>query len=175
MATQRPTPSARAEGSTPLGKAGFALAVVVILALITVSAIGALAVMGKLTHESPLSSVVPEDGRMATAIGALAMGGVVGLFVPLTLIKAVKGSATEERTSPSAAAVQILGFLGFAVYVGLVSLIVAQLGRLLPAPLTGTVAVFAVGFSWIPLALVPWDRIGLGGLRGALPRSRKQG
>ncbi|MFF8399278.1 hypothetical protein [Streptomyces sp. NPDC016172] len=52
--------------------------------------------------------------------------------------------------------------LVFDVWLLIVALLVAQLGWFLPARLTTVVAVFAVGFGWMPLAMVPWERFGLG-------------
>jgi hypothetical protein len=54
--------------------------------------------------------------------------------------------------------------LVFDVWLLLVAFAVAQLGWFLPQGLVNVIGVFAVGFSWMPLAMVPWEKLGLGDL-----------
>jgi hypothetical protein len=56
----------------------------------------------------------------------------------------------------------VLAVLVFDVWLLVVALLVAHLGWFLPAQATTVVALFAVGFSRMPLAMVPWERFGLG-------------
>ncbi|MFE6360119.1 hypothetical protein ACFVP3_08960 [Streptomyces sp. NPDC057806] len=119
---------------------------------------------------SPLSDVVPEDGEHAVAVGCMGLGGITGLVLPLILFGMVRGDQDTPRLSAGAAARKILALLVFAGYLLVVAVVVAQLGHLLPRDITTTVAVFAVGFGWMPLAMVPWEKLGLGNV---LPASRK--
>ncbi|WP_328871740.1 hypothetical protein OHT76_17350 [Streptomyces sp. NBC_00287] len=121
---------------------------------------------------SPLSAVVPEDGEHALGVGCIGLGGITGLVVPLVLFGMVRGSEDTPRVGPGDAARKILAVLVFAVYLLLVAVVVAQLGYVLPRDITTTIAVFAVGFSWMPLAMVPWEKLGLGGIVPK-PKSRK--
>ena len=46
-------------------------------------------------------------------------------------------------------------------------------GWLLPQQITTFVAVCVIGFSWVPVGLFPWEKVGLGGLSGIRPGSRR--
>lgn len=134
-----------------VGNVLFAGAVIVALAAMVGGAFAAVA--GLL---EPLSGLAPEDGEHALVVGCVGLGGVVGLGVPVILF------GTGSRSGVGDAGRRILGLLVFAVYLLVVAVVFAQLGYALPRDLTTTVAVFAVGFSWMPLVMVPWERLGLG-------------
>ncbi|MBC9723680.1 hypothetical protein [Streptomyces sp. TRM68367] len=114
-----------------------------------------------LADESFLSAAVPDDGRGALLVGGIGFGGVTGLLVPLILYEFVRGTPEKPRLRPGEAALKMLAVLFFGVYVLITALVVAQLRWLLPENLTLLVSVFAVGFSWFPLALLPWERFRL--------------
>ncbi len=160
-------PKAQRPQRSLAGNVLFAVAAVVVLATMVLGAFAAGALL-----LSPLSAVVPEDGEHALAVGCIGLGGITGLVLPLILFGMVRGSEDTPRVGPGAAARKILALLVFAVYLLVVAVVVAQLGYVLPRDITTTVAVFAVGFSWMPLAMVPWEKLGLGGVVPR-PKSRK--
>ncbi|MGW0913185.1 hypothetical protein ACWD1Z_15770 [Streptomyces sp. NPDC002784] len=143
----------------------FAGAAVLVLATTVLGAFAAGALL-----LSPLSAAVPEDGEHAVAVGCIGLGGITGLVLPLILFGMVRGDQDTPRLGAGAASRKILALLVFAGYLLAVAVVVAQLGHLLPRDITTTVAVFAVGFGWMPLAMVPREKLGLGDV---LPASRK--
>ncbi|MER5468949.1 hypothetical protein [Streptomyces sp. NPDC002685] len=126
--------------------------------------LGAFAVVSLTTglaDDSFLSPAVPEDGRSALVIGGIGMGGLTGLFLPLILLGLVRGTEEKPRLRTAEALRKVLAVLVFDVYLLAVSVVVAQLGWVLPEGLTVLLSVFVIGFSWMPLALIPWERFGL--------------
>ncbi|MFJ6730263.1 hypothetical protein ACIQPQ_35730 [Streptomyces sp. NPDC091281] len=129
---------------------------------------GAALLLG-LADLAPLSSLAPDDGRGALVVGGVGAGGLTGLALPLLVLASARGTTDRPRTPWPRAGFRALGLLAADVWLVLVALAVTQLGWLLPQQLTTTVAVFAVGFSWTPLAVAPWEGTALGrrlGLRG---------
>ncbi|MGW7240393.1 hypothetical protein [Streptomyces sp. NPDC054804] len=172
--------ASRTEGSTAqrsqrstLGNIVFGAGVVVVLAAMALGAFAGVAFMDELADVSPLSTVVPEQGHSALAVGGIATGGVIGLTLPVILFGMVRGSEQEPRVSPGSALLKVLALLVFDVYLLVVSIIVSQVGWLLPKGVTTLVSVFAIGFSWMPLAMVPWEKLGLGGVVGDRFASRR--
>ncbi|MFJ4831427.1 hypothetical protein ACIP79_16105 [Streptomyces sp. NPDC088747] len=126
--------------------------------------LGAFAGVHLTTHladHSFLSPAVPADGRGALVIGGIAVGGLAGLFLPLLVLGLFGGTAEKPRLRPTEAVRKMLTVLVIGVYLVLVSGLVAQLARIFPEGLTVLLSVFAVGFGWIPLALLPWQGFGL--------------
>jgi hypothetical protein len=121
-----------------------------------------------------LAPAVPADGRVALVIGGLGIGGLTGLMVPVVLLGAVRGSAGTPRLTSAEAATKIALVLCFDVYLAVVAVLAAQAGWLLGRGGTVLLAVFFVGFSWVPLALVPWEKFGLSGVDERLRGSRKR-
>ncbi|MFJ2603420.1 hypothetical protein ACIO13_00280 [Streptomyces sp. NPDC087425] len=155
--------TARRPRRSSVANAAFALGVLVVLAT---TVLGAFAAVALLLDTAALASVVPDAGRNALVIGGIALGGGTGLFVPVVLFGMVRGNDTTPRVGPGAAARTLLALLVFDAYVLALSLLVSQAGRLLPEKLTTLTAVFAIGFSWMPLAMIPWKRLGLGQIAG---------
>ncbi|MEV0175390.1 hypothetical protein AB0I00_30255 [Streptomyces sp. NPDC050803] len=147
------------------GNIAFGAGAIVVLATTVLGAFGAAALL-----MSPLSAVVPDDGEHAVAVGCIGLGGITGLMVPIVLFGMVRGSEDTPRVGPAEGLRKLLAVLVFGVWMLAVAVVVAQLGLFLPRDLTTTVAVFAVGFSWAPLAMVPWEKLGLAGV---VPGSRK--
>lgn len=147
------------------GNIAFGAGAVGVLATTVLGAFAAVALL-----EPPLSGLAPEDGEHALVVGCVGLGGIVGLMVPIVLFGMVRGTEDTPRVAPGEALRKILAVLVFGAWLVVVGLVVAQLGHVLPRDLTTTVAVLAVGFSWMPLAMVPWEKLGLGGL---VPTSRK--
>jgi hypothetical protein len=79
-----------------------------------------------------------------------------------------RGSTNEQEPSvgPGSALLKVLALLVFGVCLLLVSIVVSQVGWILPQGITTFVGVFAVGFSWMPPAMVPWEKPGLTGVAG---------
>ncbi|MFJ8595588.1 hypothetical protein [Streptomyces sp. NPDC093598] len=144
------------------GNVAFGAGVLLVLATAVLGAFAAVALLGRAVDPGPLSSVVPDDGINALVVGGIAVGGLTGLMLPVILFGMVRGNENTPRVGPAAAARKVLAVLVFDVWLLVVALLVAQLGWFLSAQLTTVVAVFAVGFSWMPLAMVPWERLGLG-------------
>ncbi|MFD8815681.1 hypothetical protein ACFV23_30390 [Streptomyces sp. NPDC059627] len=67
---------------------------------------------------------------------------------------------------PGSALLKVLAALVFGVYLLVRSIVVSQVGWILPPGVTTLVAVFAIGFSWMPPAVIPWKELGLGGVVG---------
>ncbi|NGO12205.1 hypothetical protein G5C60_32515 [Streptomyces sp. HC44] len=63
----------------------------------------------------------------------------------------------------------------FGIYLVVVSLLATQLGWILPEGVITLLSVPVVGFSWVPLVMIPWERFGLGAMRGLRIGSRGQG
>ncbi|MGV9454940.1 hypothetical protein [Streptomyces sp. NPDC003635] len=147
------------------GNLAFGAGAVGVLATTVLGAFAAVALL-----KSPLSAAVPEDGKHALVVGCVGLGGIVGLMVPTVLFGMVRGTEDTPRVEPGEALRKILAVLVFGAWLVIVGLVAAQLGHVLPRDLTTTVAVLAVGFGWMPLAMVPWEKLGLGGM---VPRSRK--
>lgn len=143
------------------GNAVFALGLIVVLATTVLGAFAAVALLLDAADTGPLSSAIPDDGRNALVIGGIALGGATGLVLPVVLFGMVKGSEETPRVGAGAAGRKLLALLAFDVYVLILAVVVAQLGWLLPKGVTTFVAVFAVGFSWMPLAMIPRERLGL--------------
>ncbi|MBB5795103.1 hypothetical protein AB0E64_19600 [Streptomyces caelestis] len=141
------------------GNVAFGAGMLLVLATATLGAFAAVALLGR---AAPLSGMVPDDGNNALVVGGIAVGGLTGLMLPVILFGTVRGNEDTPRVGPAAAARKVLAVLVFDVWLLVVALLVAQLGWFLPAQITTVVAVFAVGFSWMPLAMVPWERFGLG-------------
>lgn len=133
-----------------------------VLATATLGAFGAVALLGRAVGAAPLSSVVPDEGHNAAVVGGIGVGGLTGLMLPVILFGMARGNEDTPRVGLGAAARKVLAVLVFDVWLPVVALLVAQLGWLLPAQVTTVVAVFAVGFGWMPLAMVPWERFGFG-------------
>ncbi|MEV0206176.1 hypothetical protein AB0H97_13345 [Streptomyces sp. NPDC050788] len=146
---------------TAAGNIVFALGLIVVLATTILGAFAAVALLLDATDAAPLSSVVPDDGRNALVVGGIALGGATGLVLPVVLFGMVKGTEETPRVGAGAAGRKLLALLAFDVYVLILAVVVAQFGRLLPEGITTVVAVFAVGFSWMPLAMIPPERLGL--------------
>ncbi|CCK29705.1 putative secreted protein [Streptomyces davaonensis JCM 4913] len=147
------------------GNVLFALAAIVVLATTLLGAFAAVALL-----LSPLSALAPDDGETAVVVGCIGLGAIVGLMVPVVLFGMVKGDADSPRLGPGEALRKLLAVLVFAVFLAVVGVVAAQVGWILPKDITAVVAVFAVGFSWVPAALMPWEKLGLAGV---FPRSRK--
>lgn len=158
-------PKAQRPQRSPAGNVLFAVAAVVVLATMVLGAFAAVALL-----LSPLSALAPDDGETAVVVGCIGLGGVVGLMLPIILFGMVRGNEDTPRVGPGEALRKILALLVFGVYLAVMGVVAAQAGWILPKDITTVVAVFAVGFSWMPLAMVPWEKLGLGGL---LPKSRK--
>ncbi|WP_086562122.1 hypothetical protein [Streptomyces africanus] len=144
----------------------FGAGMLLVLATATLGAFAAVALLGGAVDAAPLSNIVPDDGNNALVVGGIASGGLTGLMLPVILFGMVRGTEDTPRVGPGAAARKALAVLVFDVCLLVVALLVSQLGWFLPAQLTTVVAVFAVGFSWMPLAMVPWERFGLGDVFG---------
>ncbi|MFD5481856.1 hypothetical protein [Streptomyces hawaiiensis] len=148
------------------GNIAFGAGALLTLATATLGAFAAVALPGWTVAPGPLSGVVPDDGHNALVVGAIAVGGLTGLMLPVILFGMVRGNEANgggtPRLGPVAAARKVLAVLVFDIWLLAVAFLVAQLGWVLPAQLTTVAAVFAVGFSWMPLAMVPWERFGLG-------------
>ncbi len=86
------------------------------------------------------------------------------------LIAMVRGSGDEPRMGVRKAAKTVLGLVCFDVYVFVLAVLVSLLGWLLPQQITTFVAVCVIGFSWVPVGLFPWEKVGLGGLSGIRPQ-----
>ncbi|WAU79080.1 hypothetical protein O1Q96_04520 [Streptomyces sp. Qhu-G9] len=147
------------------GNIAFGAGLLLVLATMTLGACAGVALTIGLADDSFLSSAVPDDGRNAVGIGGIGMGGLLGLMLPLILFAAVRGTEEKSRLGPGEALFKALGIVVFSVYLVVVSLLAAQLGWILPEWLTTLLSFFAVGFSWAPVALLPWERFGRGALR----------
>ncbi|MDQ1038016.1 hypothetical protein QFZ75_004432 [Streptomyces sp. V3I8] len=165
-------PRAQGSGRSVVGNVVFGVGLLLVLAAMTLGAYAGVALAVQMTDDSFLSSAVPDDGRNALVVGGIGAGGLAGLLVPLILFSAVRGTEDKPRTGPGEALLKVLGVLVVGVYLLLVSVVAAQLGRFLPEGATTLVSVFVVGFSWMPLALVPWERFGLRGVQELLGSSR---
>lgn len=165
-------PEAQPAKRTFAGNVLFALAFLFVFATMVGGAFGCVFLMMRL-GDSALSSVVHEDGQGALIIGGMALGGIPGLFLPLMLIAMVRGTEDEPRMGVRKAAKTVLGLVLFDVYVFVLAVLVSLLGWLLPQQITTFVAVCVIGFSWVPVGLFPWEKVGLGGLFGIRPGSRR--
>ncbi|MEU5340980.1 hypothetical protein AB0H18_09110 [Streptomyces sp. NPDC020766] len=146
------------------GNIAFGAGLLLVLATMTLGAFGGVALTIGLADDSFLSSAVPDDGRNAVGLGGIGLGGLLGLMLPLLLLAAVRGTEDKPRLRPGEALLKGLAIVVFSVYVVVVSLLAAQLGWILPEGLTTLLSFFVVGFSWVPVALIPWERFGLGNL-----------
>ncbi|MFJ8468666.1 hypothetical protein [Streptomyces swartbergensis] len=159
-------PEAQGPQRSLAGTVAFGAGLILVLATATLGAFAAVALLGRAVDAAPLSGMVPDDGNNALAVGGIAVGGLTGLTLPVILFGTVRGNEDTPRLGPGAAARKVLAVLVFDVWLLVVALLTAQLGWLLPARVTTVVAVFAVGFGWMPLAMVPWERFGLGDALG---------
>ncbi|MCX5604452.1 hypothetical protein OOK29_40595 [Streptomyces phaeochromogenes] len=164
-------PRGQSPGRSVAGNVAFGAGLLLVLATMTLGAFAGVALTIGLADDSFLSPAVPDDGRNAVGIGGIGMGGLLGLMLPLLLLAAVRGTEEKPRLGPGEALLKALAIVAFSVYLVVVSLLAAQLGWILPKGPTTLVSFFVVGFSWMPLALVPWERFGLGGVGGLLPSS----
>ncbi|MGP3922637.1 hypothetical protein [Streptomyces sp. 8N616] len=177
-----PSPASRAQQAqqqrtqkSSLGKLGFTLSLLLVLAIMTAAAIGGMRVM-VVGNTELLSAVLPEDGRGATVVGGLAFGALAGMLVPVILLSVVKPDAHGDRVSLQQGAWRLLGVACITIYLAAVSVLVAQLGWLLPENVTTALAVPLIGLSWLPAAvLASSDRFKASGLGRLLPKSRKTG
>ncbi|MDN3028662.1 hypothetical protein [Streptomyces sp. S.PB5] len=156
-----PEATQRSERSVA-GNVAFGVGVVVVLAAMALGVYAAVALLGDAVDRAPLSDLVPEDGHIALIIGGIAVGAVTGLMVPVIVFGMFRKG--EARAGAGAVARKLLAVLVFDVWLLLVAFAVAQLGWFLPQGLVNVIGVFAVGFSWMPLAMVPWEKLGLGDL-----------
>ncbi|MFE1285533.1 hypothetical protein [Streptomyces sp. NPDC058751] len=154
-------PEARNPRRSKAHGAAFAAGVIGVLATMTLGAFAGVSLATGLADDSVLSDAVPAEGRGSLVIGGIGVGGLTGLLVPLILAGLVKGTEKRPRLRPAEAFTKVLALLAFDVYLLAVSVVVAQSGRILPEGLTVLLSVFAIGFSWMPLALIPWERFGL--------------
>ncbi|MFE9686010.1 hypothetical protein [Streptomyces sp. NPDC006285] len=113
-----------------------------------------------LADRSFVTPAVPDDGHDALLVGGIGGGGLIGLVIPLILFAAVRGTEEKPRLRPGEALIKALATLAIGCYLLAVSLLSAQLGWIFPQRTTTVLSVFAVGFSWAPLALFPWERFG---------------
>lgn len=155
---------AQGPGRSLAGNIAFGAGLLLVLATMTLGAFGGVALTIGLADDSFLSSAVPDDGRNAVGLGGIGLGGLLGLMLPLLLLAAVRGTEDKPRLRPGEALLKGLAIVVFSVYVVVVSLLAAQLGWILPEGLTTLLSFFVVGFSWVPVALIPWERFGLGNL-----------
>ncbi|MER5910746.1 hypothetical protein ABT124_09640 [Streptomyces sp. NPDC001982] len=126
-----------------------------------------------LADTSFLTPMVPDDGRNAVVVGGIALGCITGGFVPTLLMGMAHGSEDKPRIRPGTAGKNLLAVLVFDVYVVILAFILAQLGWILPERPVTLVSVLCIGFSWAPLALMPWKKLGLRSVIGksVTPRS----
>ncbi|MGA5449873.1 hypothetical protein ACPCVO_24820 [Streptomyces umbrinus] len=165
----------RSPGRSVAGNIAFGAGLLLVLATMTLGAFAGVALTIGLADDSFLSPVVPDDGRNAVGIGGIGMGGLLGLMLPLLLLAAVRGTEEKPRLGPGEALLKALVLVLFSVYLVVVSLLAAQLGWILPEGITTLLSFFIVGFSWAPVALIPWERFGLEGMAGLRPKARVQG
>ncbi|QQM42699.1 hypothetical protein JEQ17_26925 [Streptomyces liliifuscus] len=168
-------PRARSPWRSLARNIAFGTVLLLVLATMTLGAYGGVALTVGLADDSFLSSAVPDDGRNAVGIGGIGMGGLLGLMLPLLLFAAVRGTEEKPRLGPGKALLKALALAVFSVYLIVVSLLAAQLGWILPEGLTTLLSFFVVGFSWAPVALIPWERFGLGAMGGLRLNSRVRG
>lgn len=157
-------PKAQPAKRTFAGNVLFALAFLFVFATTMGGAFACVYLMLRLGDSTPLSSLIHEDGQGALIIGGIATGGAPGLFLPLILIAMVWGTGQDPRMGAGSAAKKVLLLILFDVYVFVLAIVVSQLGWLLPQQITTFVAVCVIGFSWFPLMLFPWEKVGLGGV-----------
>lgn len=162
-------------GRSTAGNIAFGAGLLLVLATMTLGAFGGVALTIGLADDSFLSPVVPDDGRNAVGIGGIGMGGLLGLMLPMLILAAVRGTEEKPRLGPGEALLKALVIVAFSVYLAVVSLLAAQLGWILPEGLTTLLSFFVVGFSWAPVALIPWERFGLGGMGGLRLNSSVRG
>ncbi|MFJ4789017.1 hypothetical protein [Streptomyces sp. NPDC088794] len=143
------------------GNIAFACALVAVLLTTLLGAFVAVALVLAAADAAPLSSIVPDDGRNALVVGGIAAGALTGFVLPVVVFGMAKGNEETPRVGAGAAGRKLLALLAFDVYGLVLAVIVAQLGWVLPKTVTTTVAVFAIGFSWMPLAMIPRERLGL--------------
>ena len=168
-------PRAQSPGRSLAGNIAFGAGLLLVLATATLGAYAGVALTIGLADDSFLSPAVPDDGRNAVGIGGIGMGGLLGLMLPLLLLAAVRGTEGKPRLGPGEALLKALVIVAFSVYLVVVSLLAAQLGWILPEGITTLLSFFVVGFSWAPVALIPWERFGLGGMGGLRPNPRVRG
>lgn len=168
----RPETARKPQRSTA-GNIAFAAGLILVLATTILGAFAGVYLTLKLADESFLSPAIPENGRIALVIGGIGFGAMVGGFLPLTILGLFGGTDEKPRLRPIEASRKMLGVLLFGIYLVVVSILAAQLGWILPEGLVALAGVFAVGFGWVPLALLPWERFGLEGLRSRFTSSRK--
>ncbi|MGW3662905.1 hypothetical protein [Streptomyces sp. NPDC005141] len=153
-------PEVRSPRHSKVQNVAFAAGIIAVLATMTLGAFAGVYLTTSLADDSILSNAVPADGRNSLVVGGIGVGGLTGLLLPLILAGVVKGTEEKPRLRPTEAFRTVLALLVFDVYLLAVAVIVAQFGRILPEGLTVLLSVFAIGFSWMPLALIPWERFG---------------
>jgi hypothetical protein len=144
----------------------FGAGLVLVFAAMILGGFAGVALLLSLADSWLLSSVVPDDGRSAVVVGGIAFGAVTGAFVPALLIGMTHGTEEKPRVRPDAAARNLLAVLVFDVFVVLAAFVLSQLGCILPERAVSLVSVLAIGLSWIPLALAPWEKLGPGNVFG---------
>ncbi|MBC2907257.1 hypothetical protein [Streptomyces cupreus] len=154
-------------GRSLLGNIMFGAGLILVFAAMVLGGFAGVALLLELADSSFLSSVVPEDGRNAVVVGGIAFGAITGAFVPALLIGMVHGTEEKPRVRPDAAARNLLAVLVFDVFVVLLAFVLSQVGWILPGRVTSVVSVIVIGLSWIPLALAPWEKLGLGNVFGS--------
>ncbi|MGP4044747.1 hypothetical protein [Streptomyces sp. 2A115] len=168
-------PQAQSGGRSLAGNIAFGAGLLLVLATITLGGYAGAALIAGLADDSFLSSAVPDDGRAAVIVGGTGMGGLLGLMLPLNLLAAVRGTEENPRLGPGEALLKALATVVISVYLVVVSLLAAQLGWILPEGVVTLLSVFVVGFSWLPLVMIPWERFGLGAMGGLRVTSRARG
>ncbi|WP_191971448.1 hypothetical protein [Streptomyces luteolifulvus] len=132
-----------------------------VLVAMVLGGFAGVALTERLADASFLSAVIPEDGRGSLVIGGIGLGALTGILLPLILLGLFRGTSKTTRLRPPEAWLKLLGLLVFDVYLLVVAVVVSQLGWALPEGLTRLISVFAIGFSWIPLAVIPWEKFWL--------------
>ncbi|MER5222138.1 hypothetical protein [Streptomyces flaveus] len=168
-------PRAQGRGRSLAGNIAFGTGAVLVLTTIMLGGYAGAALTHGLADDSFLSSAVPDDGRVAVITGGVGMGSLMGLMLPLLLLAAVRGTKEKPRLGPGEALLKALGVVVIGVYLAVVSLLPAQLGWILPERVVSLLSVPFVGFSWVPLVLIPWGRFGLGGTARLRVGSRGRG
>ncbi|MFF3344857.1 hypothetical protein [Streptomyces sp. NPDC002779] len=153
-------------GRSLVGNIVFGAGLVLVFAAMVLGGFAGVALLLALADTSLLSAVVPDDGRSAVVVGGIAFGAITGAFVPALLIGMAHGTEEKPRVRPDAAARNVLALVIFDVFVVLLAFVLSQLGWILPERAVSLVSVLVIGLSWIPLALAPWERLGLGNVFG---------
>jgi hypothetical protein len=169
-------PQAQSGGRSLAGNIAFGAALLLVLATMTLGGFACVALTTGLADDSFLSSAVPDDGRIAMVFGGIGMGGLLGMMLPVILFGAIlPGTEEKPRLGPGEALLKALALVVFSVYLVVVSLLAAQLGWILPEGVVAVLSFVVVVLSWVPVALIPWKRFGLGAMGGLRVTSRARG